>query len=73
VRDSSVHEEVVTGIVDFALANGFSVCNLEFSPIKGPEGNIEYLVHLLKSESPQMEDGVDLAGTVAAAHEELDK
>jgi 23S rRNA (cytidine1920-2'-O)/16S rRNA (cytidine1409-2'-O)-methyltransferase len=73
VRDSSVHEEVVTGIVDFALANGFSVCNLEFSPIKGPEGNIEYLVHLEKTDTPELAEGVDPKAVVAAAHEELDK
>jgi 23S rRNA (cytidine1920-2'-O)/16S rRNA (cytidine1409-2'-O)-methyltransferase len=73
VRDSSVHEEVVTGIVDFALANGFSVRNLEFSPIKGPEGNIEYLVHLEKTDTPELAEGVDPKAVVAAAHEELDK
>ena len=46
VRDKSVHEEVVNNIISFALSNGFSVLDLEYSPIKGPEGNIEYLVHL---------------------------
>jgi 23S rRNA (cytidine1920-2'-O)/16S rRNA (cytidine1409-2'-O)-methyltransferase len=73
VRDIRVHEEVVSGIVAFALANGFSVHNLEFSPIKGPEGNIEYLVFLEKSEKPVMTAGVEPAAVVAAAHEELDK
>jgi 23S rRNA (cytidine1920-2'-O)/16S rRNA (cytidine1409-2'-O)-methyltransferase len=73
VRDIRVHEEVVSNIIEFALANGFSVCNLEFSPIKGPEGNIEYLVHLEKSEEPQMAEHVDPTGVTAAAHEELDK
>lgn len=46
VRDKSVHEEVVNNIISFALSNGFSVLDLEYSPIKGPEGNIEYLVHI---------------------------
>jgi 23S rRNA (cytidine1920-2'-O)/16S rRNA (cytidine1409-2'-O)-methyltransferase len=73
VRDIKVHEEVVRNIIDFALANGFSVRNLEFSPIKGPEGNIEYLVHLEKSEEPKLADHVDYMKVVAAAHEELDK
>ena len=44
VRDKAVHEEVVERIIEFASQNGFFVKNLEYSPIKGPEGNIEYLV-----------------------------
>ncbi len=51
VRDKSVHREVVGDIIDFSLQNGFSVLGLSFSPIKGPEGNIEYLLYLKKSES----------------------
>ena len=43
-------EEVIEKILTFALENGFSIHNLEYSPIKGPEGNIEYLVHLQKTE-----------------------
>ena len=43
VRDKAVHEEVVERIIEFASQNGFFVKNLEYSPIKGPEGNIEYL------------------------------
>ena len=73
VRDKKVHEEVVTNILEFALANGFSVCNLEYSPIKGPEGNIEYLVYIEKSDEPSMAASVDMMAVVAAAHEELDK
>lgn len=48
VREPKVHEEVIHKIVDFADSVGFQVLNLDYSPIKGPEGNIEYLVHLLK-------------------------
>ncbi len=48
VREKSVHEEVVCKILDYADSIGFSVLNLEFSPIKGPEGNIEYLMHIQK-------------------------
>ncbi len=73
VRDKKVHEEVIEKIVMFALENGFSVLALEYSPIKGPEGNIEYLVYLQKSESPIKEESVDIYGVVAAAHGELDK
>lgn len=73
VRDIKVHEEVVSNILSFALSNGFSVLNLEFSPIKGPEGNIEYLVYLEKAEETSMAENVDMMAVVAAAHEELDK
>ena len=73
VRDIKVHEEVVSNILSFARANGFSVLNLEFSPIKGPEGNIEYLVYLEKAEETSMAENVDMMAVVAAAHEELDK
>jgi 23S rRNA (cytidine1920-2'-O)/16S rRNA (cytidine1409-2'-O)-methyltransferase len=73
VRDIKVHEEVIAHVLDFAIANGFSVRNLEFSPIKGPEGNIEYLVHLEKSEAPVLAEHVDYRSVAAAAHEELDK
>lgn len=73
VRDKNVHQEVIQKIVDFAIENGFSVLNLEYSPIKGPEGNIEYLVHIRKTKDPQTEDCVDVTGVVEAAHGELDK
>ena len=48
VRDPKVHEEVVHRIIDYVHIAGFEVLHLDFSPIKGPEGNIEYLVHLEK-------------------------
>ena len=73
VRDKSVHEEVVNNIISFALSNGFSVLDLEYSPIKGPEGNIEYLVHIKKTDDPIKEDSVDIHSVVEAAHGELDK
>ncbi|MBO4987750.1 MAG: TlyA family RNA methyltransferase [Lachnospiraceae bacterium] len=49
VRDKKVHEEVIRKILVFAGISGFDVLDLSFSPIKGPEGNIEYLVHLQKN------------------------
>ncbi|MBQ6696158.1 MAG: TlyA family rRNA (cytidine-2'-O)-methyltransferase [Lachnospiraceae bacterium] len=49
VRERSVHEEVVRKVLDYADSIGFDVLNLEFSPIKGPEGNIEYLMHIQKN------------------------
>lgn len=46
VRDKAVHIEVIEKVIAFAVSLGFEVLNLEFSPVKGPEGNIEYLLHL---------------------------
>lgn len=72
VRDEAVHREVVEKIRDFALANGFSVLGLSFSPVKGPEGNIEYLIYLEKSDAPA-DGGGDLAeAIVGEAHKALD-
>ncbi|MGN0157448.1 MAG: TlyA family RNA methyltransferase [Lachnospiraceae bacterium] len=51
VRDQKVHEEVIVKIYEFALLCGFFVSDLSYSPIKGPEGNIEYLIHLKKDSS----------------------
>ncbi len=73
VRDKAVHEEVIEKIISFALENGFSIHNLEFSPIKGPEGNIEYLVYIEKDENPKKEESVDIHEVVEAAHGSLDK
>ena len=73
VRDKKVHEDVIERIITFALENGFSVLNLEYSPIKGPEGNIEYLVHIEKTDNPQKEESVDFHEIVEAAHGQLDK
>lgn len=51
VRERSVHEEVVRKILDYADSIGFEVMDLEYSPIKGPEGNIEYLMYIQKDAS----------------------
>ena len=73
VRDKAVHEEVVERIIEFASQNGFFVKNLEYSPIKGPEGNIEYLVYIRKDERGGVDAPVDIKAVVDAAHGELDK
>lgn len=52
VREQETHREVIAKIVDYAGCIGFSVMHLDYSPIKGPEGNIEYLLHLAKEEEP---------------------
>ena len=73
MRDPSVHAEVVRGIFEFCLQSGFDVQNLDFSPIKGPEGNIEYLIHLRKSDDPKAYTDVTPEQLVKASHEALDK
>lgn len=73
VRDKAVHEEVIGKVISFALETGFSVYDLEYSPIKGPEGNIEYLVYIGRSEEPKKEESVDIHAVVEAAHGQLDK
>jgi len=55
VRDKKVHEEVVKDIITFSLKEGLKIRGLDFSPIKGPEGNIEYLVYLSKKEGSTSE------------------
>lgn len=72
VREKSVHEEVIHKVVDFAVSIGFVVLNLEYSPIKGPEGNIEYLVYIKKAEIGSASE-IDVNAVVEAAHGELDK
>lgn len=50
VRDPRVHRSVIEQIMQFCLENGFNVLGLDFSPIKGPQGNIEYLIYIEKTE-----------------------
>ena len=50
VREPSVHKEVIEKVMDFADLIGFDILQLEYSPIKGPEGNIEYLIYIRKNE-----------------------
>ncbi len=47
VKEPSIHLEVIDKVIDYAISIGFWAVNLEFSPVKGPEGNIEYLLHLV--------------------------
>lgn len=53
VREPGVHREVVAKIVDYADSIGFEVLDLDYSPIRGPEGNIEYLLYLRKNREPE--------------------
>ncbi len=74
VRDKAVHRAVIEKVVEFAAGIGLSPLGLTYSPVKGPEGNIEYLVWL-KNTQEEAADAVDagiIERTVDAAHAELD-
>ena len=71
VRDSAVHEQVIRGILDFMPTIGFSVYALDYSPITGPEGNIEFLLYMKNTLQDSAE--VDIAALVKSAHTELKK
>lgn len=86
VRDSKVHCEVVEETVKFAIALGFHVLHLDFSPIKGPEGNIEYLMHLQKGDQQEQAEDIKAEGNelkedmlrqiealIARSHQTLDR
>ncbi len=53
VREAATHREVIEAASGFAVQNGFSAVGLDFSPIKGPEGNIEFLMHVRKCVQPE--------------------
>ena len=73
VRDSSVHREVIEMIVDYVRTQNLGILGLDFSPIKGPEGNIEYLIYLDKSQSGMNADEVQarVDTVVAESHKIL--
>ena len=82
VREPAVHKEVIEAVLVFTLTKGFGLLHLDFSPIRGPEGNIEYLMHLVKKEPVAADfDAVDFVRNhyadeideiVASAHKTLD-
>ena len=71
VRDRAVHERVLNEMLEFFPAAGYTLTGLDYSPIRGPEGNIEYLAHLKRGEHAGI--APDIAAIVAASHGELDK
>ena len=70
VRDPAVHERVIAKVLEAATENDLRPCGLTFSPVKGPEGNIEYLLYLKKAADEQPLP--DAAAVVAQAHQALD-
>ena len=71
VRDKEVHISVINKIIDVAVNNGFSVLDLDFSPIKGPEGNIEYLCFLQKSDNAEVIVNKTAESVVSASYAAL--
>lgn len=73
VRDRRVHTEVIEKVERLALENGFDILGLDFSPIKGPKGNIEYLIYLKKTRGePENRSQLDVTDLVEKSHEVLD-
>ena len=76
-----MHEEVIVAVTSFAAATGFELLRLDYSPIKGPEGNIEYLLYAKKNakdDAAVREESlqnilVSVQGVVGNAHGDLDK
>ncbi len=76
VRDRDVHEEVIRMVMDYASSIDFYPLALDFSPVKGPEGNIEYLLFLSKNKQDQEivdASSIDIKAVVTASHDTLDK
>ncbi len=73
VRDPATHIEVLERAVGFAKKSGFGIVGIEFSPIKGPQGNIEYLMVLSRSKPELDISGDDIRKLVESSHDELDK
>ena len=73
VRDPATHIEVLERAVGFAKKSGFGIVGIEFSPIKGPQGNIEYLMVLSRSKPELDISGDDIRKLVESSHDKLDK
>ena len=68
VRELSTHIEVVEEIRNFVLENGFSVLNIDFSPIKGPQGNIEYLIYMVNNGKSEDFEKLSVEEIVESSH-----
>ncbi|TPR25509.1 TlyA family RNA methyltransferase [Apilactobacillus micheneri] len=64
IRDHKVHAEVLDDIINFSIKSGYSVKGLDYSPIKGGEGNIEFLLHLKSDDDPLIDPSVSINDTI---------
>lgn len=71
VSDSTVHIDVIKKCARYGVENGFDVCALTYSPIKGPEGNIEYLMHLKCGEGKMNIGDEQIESVVNESHKEV--
>lgn len=71
VRSKEIHAEVISNCMGYAKNNGFSVLGLDYSPVTGPKGNIEFLLYVQKVDGPALPAKIDVHATVARAHEDL--
>ncbi len=72
VRDPLIHQEVIEKIIDVMKVNNMSVLGLDFSPVKGPEGNIEYLIYIQKNNEFNISKDIDIEKIAKSSHEALD-
>ena len=73
VKDASVHQKVLEDIINFSLDTGFSIKHLDFSPIKGGEGNIEFLLHLKATNEVNIAADVNIADVQKSAYQQLNR
>lgn len=72
VREEKTHVEVIEKAISYAIESGFSVLGLQYSPIKGPEGNIEFLLYVKKeADIPTLSNQIDIVSVVQNAHNNL--
>ena len=73
VRDKKVHIQVIEKVIEYAMSIGFKILNLDYSPVKGPEGNIEYLLYLQNNGEEPVVDEICVDPVVEDSHVTLDK
>lgn len=71
VREPEIHIEVINNVFEFTLAAGFEIVGLDFSPIKGPQGNIEYLMYIKLTDKPQICKEISIQNIVKTSHDTL--
>lgn len=71
VREAETHKEVITSAIEYANQNSFTPIGLDFSPVKGPEGNIEFLLYVAKSENKNIVSEEMINNVVQMAHQQL--
>ena len=73
VKDINVHIDVLEDLTQFAVDSGFDLLGVDYSPVKGPEGNIEYLMYIKKSDNPSVMFDFSAQELAEESHTSLDK